>query len=311
MLKKLYYKKNETFNYEFFADVECQTPFDFESVKNIYVELKDGDITPLFFLYGQISKCNLHIPFLPNTNQNEVYCLLNMVLHCRGNVIYTLSNVGEVSNPISCVDNTMIFNITPDLSKYIPEDNAILFLNGEELSLEDYNKYQDRFFRYITKEVNGRKIEGYPQDTQICGLYHFGTEKQFFHIHNEELQDFRPHTKLPTRIKKITIFLPQGTRDELNKANKIAKEIKEEYGIEEVNLFALHWFKPYWGNSVFSPEDMIKEYEYLRNCRTTWKACVCNFNKITTTNSTGILKPQNNASLQVIDCFDIFNDYIK
>ena len=36
---------------------------------------------------------------------------------------------------------------------------------------------------------------------------------------------------------------------------------------------------------------------------------ICNnINKIITTNSTSILEPQDNEKLQVIDCFDIFND---
>ena len=61
MLKKLYYKQNETFDYEFFADVECKTPFDFESVKNIYVELKDGDCTPIFKLSNKLDNLNLSV----------------------------------------------------------------------------------------------------------------------------------------------------------------------------------------------------------------------------------------------------------
>ncbi len=35
------------------------------------------------------------------------------------------------------------------------------------------------------------------------------------------------------------------------------------------------------------------------------------FNKIITTNSTGILEPQNSERLQVIDCKEIFEDYLK
>jgi calcineurin-like phosphoesterase len=34
-------------------------------------------------------------------------------------------------------------------------------------------------------------------------------------------------------------------------------------------------------------------------------------NKIITTNSTGILEIQNKDNLQVIDCYDIFNDYLQ
>ena len=40
----------------------------------------------------------------------------------------------------------------------------------------------------------------------------------------------------------LTLFLPHGTQSELQKANEVAKELKEKYGVEEVNLFALHCF---------------------------------------------------------------------
>ena len=38
-------------------------------------------------------------------------------------------------------------------------------------------------------------------------------------------------------INKITIFLTHGTQSEIQKANEVAKELKEKYGIEEVSFF--------------------------------------------------------------------------
>ena len=112
--------------------------------------------------------------------------------------------------------------------------------------------------------------------------------------------------------KKITIFLLQGTQAELHKANNIAKELKEEYGVEEVNLFMLncfcnitfHKFINMRGNNLFSYAD-FDIFNYNDN------PFISSIYKITTTNSTGIPKPSHKNRLQVIDCFDIFDDYLK
>lgn len=50
MLKRIFYKRNELQEVEFFEDIECKVPFNFEDVKNIYIELKDGDLSPLIYL---------------------------------------------------------------------------------------------------------------------------------------------------------------------------------------------------------------------------------------------------------------------
>jgi hypothetical protein len=137
-------------------------------------------------------------------------------------------------------------NITPNLSKYIPEDNAVLFLSDE-----DADKYCNFF----------------PQ---------------------------RPCDLLSEHILKsvnYTIFLPHGTQSELQKA----EELKEKYGVEEVNLFAKDWF---YKNDNY---DVISFLLYNKV-----------FNKIITTNSTGILKHEDsNERLQVIDCKEIFEDCLK
>ena len=252
MLNKIYHKKNELFAVESFQDKECIEAFDFTNAKDLYIDGLNGDVTPFMFLYGKIESCNLCIPFLPNTKQIEVYSLLNSVLHARGIKLYTLSNIENVSNRIACIDNTSIFTITPNLSKYIPEDNAVLFL-----SEEDCNQYGQDNFEWV--------------------LYDYAIKHTNY--------DF---------CKKATIFLPHGTQSETEKAMEVSKYLWENFGIKP-NLCALHWF---YKNEDY---DVISFLLYNKI-----------FNKIITTNSTGILKPEDNEErLQVIDCFNIFQDHLN
>ena len=108
--------------------------------------------------------------------------------------------------------------------------------------------------------------------------------------------------------KKITIFINSLYYRNLNQINELAKELKEKYGIEEVNVFALHCFvenpPPAWAivNQDGSFGHFDNQEQKMKNA---W------FDKLITTNSTGILETQNKESLQVIDCYDIFNDYLK
>ena len=107
--------------------------------------------------------------------------------------------------------------------------------------------------------------------------------------------------------EKITIFLLHGTQSELQKATEVAKELKEKYGVEEVNLFIKDWFCNKYKENDFEIEYLCKSFGSLRD-----------FNKIITTNSTGILKPEDNSCisyinerLQIIDCKEIFEEYLK
>ena len=110
-----------------------------------------------------------------------------------------------------------------------------------------------------------------------------------------------------TEFKKITIFLPHGTQSELQKKEEVEKELKEKYGVEEVNLFVLHCFGKIW---YFNDSNMYmfcftKTSDLINDI-------VLNFNKIITTNSTGILPvQQDNERLQVIDCKEIFEEYLQ
>jgi len=151
-----------------------------------------------------------------------------------------------------------------DFSKYIPTDNAILFLNKD-----DADKYVDKCEAWFLYQLNFPKRE---LNSQM------------------DIRDY----------KKITIFIESYTESEIKKTIDIAKELKEKYGIEEVNVFALHCFHHFY----FIKGSLMKKeeagYSYMEF-----------INKLITTNSTGILLAENKESLKVTDCYDIFNDYLE
>lgn len=243
-MQTLHHKKNEKQEVEFFQDKECIIPFDFTNAKELYIELKDGDISPITALPNDIRRnANIYIPYIPQ-------------------------NQKPLPNNVKTLDD-----ITPNLSKYIPEDNAVLFLSGE-----DCEQYMSCF-----------------QNHHI-GLYaNDGLDKVTLEGSINAINEF---VKNP--IQKLTTFLPHGTQAELQKANEVAKELKEKYGVEKVNLFVLHWLDK-------------NLYELIQNKNGSYTSILkyININKIITTNSTGILPVQNTERLQVIDCYDIFNEYLK
>lgn len=272
MLKEIFYKKNEKFEVEFFEDEECTKVFDFKDAENLYIELHNGDVTPLMFLYGKIQNCTLYIPYLPNAQQVEVYSLLNSVLHARGIKLRTLSQIGEVSNRIACIDNTAIFTKINNLSKYIPEYNAVLFLNADCC---------EKYMQCFQNHHIGLYANDGLDDVTLSG----------------SVNAINEFVKNP--IKKLTIFLRHGTQSELQKANKVAKELKEKYGVEEVNLFVL--------------DCLCKYIDFTTSNYTCDLGCSNQFciKKIITTNSTGILEPQNTERLQVIDCKEVFEEWLN
>lgn len=285
-MQQIYHTKNELFEVEFYQDKECIKPFDFTNAENLYIELKDGDVTPLLIL----PMASYYVPYIPKQFENINYGYKN---------IFTLND------------------ITPNLSKYIPEDNAVLFLSEEDRELYDC-------YPVGTSRVYNEKFE-LPIESSGCG--------------DPDCSCEYPYTK-------ITIFLPYGTQSELQKAKEVAKELMEKYGVEEVNLCVLHCFIKYDvlhyeilnidESDYFSktPEeafeyiqntldcddyDFVEKYtkEYDDEFRKDFeekKALFFKslpFNKIITTNSTGILEPQNTERLQVIDCKEIFEEYLK
>ena len=107
MLTKIYHKKNELFQVEFYQDKECTNlikhlPYSENSKKsdinNFYIELKEGDIAPITSLLSLSGYVNdyFYTPYVPS---------------CQSNQVKTLDDIAV------------------NLSKYIPEDNVVLFFS--------------------------------------------------------------------------------------------------------------------------------------------------------------------------------------
>jgi hypothetical protein len=247
MLTQIYHKQNELFEIEFFKDKECTESIkNWSQYENIYMQLKDGNITP--FIIGPTVRY-----FIPYVSKQIID------KYCYGGRHFKTFDI-----------------LTTNLSKYIPEDNAVLFLSEEEYNESKISFQNHKIFCHQT---------GCYGSFEIMDCYNS----------NE------CYSESALKYKKLTIFLHHITQEIIQKAIEIKKVLKEEYDVVEVNLFGLHCFK-----DEFYIQDILRD----RNRDSSYKVEHF-FNKIITTNSTGILKPQESDGLQVIDCFDIFQDYLK
>ena len=263
MITRIYHKKNELFQVEFYQDKECtnlikQLPYPLNAKKsdisNFYIELKKGDITPITSLVK-----------LTRSGVND-YFYTPYVPSCQSNQVKTLDDIAV------------------NLSKYILKDNAVLFLSEEEA-----NKHSDNCESWF--------------------LY----QKDFPTRQSNSEMDIRDW-------KAITIFLPHGTESELKTANEIAQELKEKHGVDKVNLFVLHCFVYLYGNdyiivgfkkeNLYGNDYIIVGFKKENNFNT--RLILDKFiDKVITTNSTGISEPQDEERLQILDCYDIFNNHLK
>jgi len=233
-LHTIYHKKDETFDVNFFENAEYTKAFDFNGKEHLYIELINGDISPITAMADKLlENASVYTLYIPNCHK-------------------------PYPNSIITLDD-----ITPNLLKYIPEDNAVLFLSEEDIP------YSDTQF-----SIN-------------------------FQMHYPNFEIFKNSNDKP---KKLTIFLRHGNQSELQKAEKVAKYLWENFQIKP-DLFVLHCFV----NKDFILN--IYENSLTDSCL---NEAFCNFNKIITTNSTGILKPEDSSEcLQIIDCKEIFEEHLN
>lgn len=268
-LQTIHHKKNEIQEVEFFKDAECTE--DFESKSHLYY-LHNADCEAILKCVQELEGIFI-IPYISKTQIPILSSAIRIErLEYNSNSHFlTLSDTKEYNK-------RHFQTLLPNLSKYTPEDNAVLFL-----SEEDMEKYKDCF------------------PNNHIGLYtNDGKNDEVFIANNtESLINGVVEVKKGNTI----IFLKHGTKSEIRKAEELARELKEKYGVDEVNLFVLH---------CFTQQDYI--LNIYGNCLE--DSClaedVCNFNKIITTNSTGILKPEDSTErLQVIDAKEIFEEYLN
>ena len=266
MLTQIYHKKNEKFEVEFFEDVECTKAFDFTNditsyfkcnvntnnygdpnnfyryKPSYYIQLKDGDISPLIPLPMYTL---LYCPYIPQEIYNKIK---DIILYENDISLRTLNE------------------ITPNYSKYIPKDSAVLFLNEE-------NAKQYKISNAFTIQNNNIPI-----------------------LYNGIVLTCIP--PVYDTYKKVTIFTPELTSKNIQQINDIAKDLKDKYNVADVNVFAVHCF------IKTNHYDMYLDWH--RN-----SGEFSNIVELITTNSTGILKPQDTERLKVIDCKEIFEEWLK
>lgn len=184
------------------------------------------------------------------------------------------------NNYIKCdcfdLKNSSIYqNILPKWN--IPQDSAILFLSDE-----DYNRYFDLINSYYLPIIEKNKTKIY--------------------------------IGKPINIddKSISIILPELHAEDkscsyhVENINKVCKGLKEKYGVERIELFVSHCFIHNHFliqklTSIFlKVNDKIIENEENH--------ILMNIDKITTTNSTGILEVAEISRLEVVDVIDFFKD---
>jgi len=302
MLTRIYHKKDEQFNVEFFQDKECRQAFNFENVENLYIELKEGDITPLSYIFYSNFTGTVFVSYFNDSSSIENFSLIRH-MGCNTNIKFITIENDIFQAIIENCKNVNLVNLSPNLSKYIPTDNAILFLNKD-----DADKYADKCEAWFLYQLNFPRRE---LNSQM------------------DIRDY----------KKITIFIESYTESEIKKTIDIAKKLKEKYGIEEVNLFILHCFvdlRPCYLPQISYLNDVLTYhfFEVLTHSKQerilAWEEngeelkndfYFGYINTITTTNSTKIACIQEDSyyehrsklknKLNILDCYDIFNDWLK
>jgi hypothetical protein len=162
-----------------------------------------------------------------------------------------------------------------DCFQYIPRDNTVLFLYNEDLNRNEKNLKDRNIGLYIDDNKNTETFIANDKKLLAQGI-------------------------AEVKTSPVTIFLSIADNETLLKANEVAQELKEKYGVAEVNVFALHCFvenpPPAWAivNQDGSCGRFDNKEQKIKNA---W------FDKLITTNSTGILKIESGERLQVINCF--------
>lgn len=242
---------------------------------NVVLRLKDGDITPLYNYALDVFFNKIESEYIGN----QIYLPFCFKTSLLRNIYYT---IGKTNFNIFCFDSENLdnsdYNLKNILPKWgIPKDSAVLFLEKR-----DYNKY---------KEIYNGKY------TQLD--YSEFNDKNST---SRQLIDYNT-------VKQISIIIPQlhvenknSRRYHKKNINKICKELKEKYGVERIELFVSHCFinlddcECDYGDYCIGE---CEQYLYLENEY---------IDKITTTNSTGILEVQKSDRLEVIDCIEFFKD---
>ncbi len=235
------------------------------------LDLPNGDLSILFYL-ADIKQLNQSIFFIPSLPDNKTIIdnIDNLFYTGLGGgvcpTIYTLDNS-------LCTETGVVQNITPDWSEYIAKDNAVLFLSDE-----DANRYSNISYENFTKII-------YENDTFSM------QDDSLGYVKNDNVLEWN---------KKISIILPSIHSQNIQEISNIAKDLKENYGVEYVEIIATH---------CYLKENKFVKYDYTGGYKGEASFRYNNIDKIITTDSTGALEVQDTEHLQVVDCQEFFNNF--
>jgi hypothetical protein len=273
------------------------------------LDLPNGDLSILFYL-ADIKQLNQSIFFIPSLPDNKT------IIDNIDNLFYTglgrgvCPTIYTLDNSL-CTETGVVQNITPDWSEYIAKDNAVLFLSDEDADTYS-NSYDD---------VN--------LVTYKNAVYHLEDENVF------------------KKSGKTSIILPSIHSQNIQEISNIAKDLKENYGVEYVEIVATHCYLTNIPKKTLENFNKMKQDEFKVMCYDNLVNMSCkdsdtkhitreyceNFtrnskewkereggyekyknekvsfiDKIITTDSTSILEPQKSERLEVIDCEEFFNE---
>lgn len=206
---ELKYKKNSKFEMEF------ENLDEIKEGDNVILYYSKNDIEAVLLSLKLPFNVNLYIPYIPKTIVDNLDNVLSNVN------LYTLDSG-------SC--EALRQGVA--LPKWnIPEDNAILFLSGEDR--EKYEKFFKNNDIGIYNNDNQEEITLNLEDIKI-------NKKE------DVVNDF-----FTNRFKNISLILPQLHAEptqtnciyHINNVNKVCKELKEKYGVERIELFVSHCYK--------------------------------------------------------------------
>lgn len=232
-------------------------------------EIKEGDNVVL-----RLKELDLTVLFYLNDMLVEKDIRLNSLFipHlCNNyNILNDIDDIMKMRvNKIFTIDNT-------EISKLEPE-NIIKNI------LPKWNIPEDSAVLFLTK----RDRDGYNYRDYIM------------YIDNELCMEIQPESKYPD----MSIIIPEihaedkNCRYHIENINKVCKELKEKYGVERIELFVSH---------CFGYIDIIDLENFQGNMKT-YNATRLVIDKITTTNSTGMLEVKKSDRLDVVDCVEFFN----
>ena len=257
------------------------------------LDLPNGDLSILFYL-ADIQQLNRSIFFIPSLPDNKT------IIDKIDNLFYTgfgravCPRIYALDNS-SCTETGVVQNITPDWSKYIAKDNAVLFLSEEDGRRYGRAMGLNWFYCFNKDSINSQFI---------------AKNSVSNNIDNEEAKLLKEYYNLPKALpsKKISIIIPSIHSKNIQEISNIAKNLKENYGVEYVEVIATHCYLSIFYDKtphvpLYSLQYHLANYECEDDVE-----CINYIDKIITTDSTGVLEVQDTDKLKVVDCEDFDNN---